>query len=301
MNAKLHRLLKLGCFLTLLVTLTSCLKEHDHNCPPESGVTLTVKDKNYSNASAIPGITVKDEQLPLNQYVSNFSYRLAEFGTEQPVDSLFNYGFSNGEKSHPIDFSDIPSGKYVLTTYGNVSQNFSKPDASPGSVYILHPQGQEGDDLYVSKDTFQLGSSSPYTIYLTRAKGALLVQIENLPDTVTRIDETIDNIYTEMSDTKLYSNPGSVTKSFTIQPSDSVSLFTAVAPTVSGRQSSLRLAFYSSKTMTPYMYISNISLIAKRNEVTAFKFSFKPEGGVEVWISMNGYWTKLHDLNIDLI
>lgn len=283
--------------LLFLFLALGCMKQGQGDCPPEYSVILSIKDKNYSNAASIPGLALRDEQLSFRQYVSNFSYRLVKLSTGITVDSITNYNIQHNNTIHTIDFSSQTPGRYVFSLFGNVGP---LPENKNGILtYHLHAAGQEGEDVYFLHDTLDFGSeSSQLTLPLTRTKGALFVQIENVPDSVVKIDETVLNIYRDMDENSVYSSPGVVAKSFTGNFSPEASLFTLLAPTMNGQQSILRLGFYSNTSSLPFMFIPDVLMTIKRNEILALKFSFKPEGGVEVWMSANGTWTKLHDMII---
>lgn len=286
-------------FLLLMspLFLISCLEEPDHSCPPEYMVAVGVLDKNYANANGVPGIVPKDEQLPFKAYVGDLAYRLEALATGSVVKDVAAYAVVGNGMFENLYLPEIQAGRYVLTAFGNTSH---AADENGGILsYNLHPDGQEDADVYLVCDTLDFSPDTPNpTVDMVRTKGGLYILIENLPDSVVRIDQQVSTVYQHVDRNSHYSGETTVVKSFTSGLHPSAMLLTVLAPTVAGKNSNIRLALYTQGATTPFMFIPDFSLFVKRNEVTAFKLNFKPDGGVEVWIGFAGEWTKLHDMDI---
>lgn len=290
-------LLKAGIVLLIVITSISCIKQSSKVCPPSYQAIVTVKDKNYSNIANIPNLTPKEEQLPFKQYVPNLSYRIFKTVSGDLVNTVSGLTIQHNNQTHELDLASLQAGSYIFNLQGNSTIPTGKNTTL--STYALHPSGQEGDDLYIFHDTIQFSPESQIAILpLIRTKGALWIQIENLPDTVVKAEETIQHIYAKIDENLTYSEETSVVKEFSTDLHPTTSLLTLLAPSYIGKTSVLRIALYLKNTTTPYMFIPDIPLTIKRNEITAFKFNFKLEGGIEFWITANGSWSKLHDLNL---
>lgn len=287
--------------LTLLLNVIciSCIKQSREECSPTYRGIVTVKDKNYSNATEIPSYLLRDEQAPLSQFVQRLSYEFTQANTGKLIDSLSYLLIPETGQTYTINFPDLTPGKYISHIQGNASLPVTGTNNIP--VYDLHPSSQEGEDIYLFQDTILFNSEkTEITLPLTRTKGALFIQIENLPDSVRKITETIEHIYQHITKDAVYSGETTVEKTFTDNLHPVASLLTLVAPTVANKQSALHLALYGPHGDTPFMFISDIPLTIRRNEITAFKFNFIPEGGIEIWVISNGSWNKSHDLNVTL-
>lgn len=290
--------IKTGLFLLMPLFFTACIKEGRHNCPAEYGIHLGVKDKNYSNAADVPDLAPKSEQLAFRQYVQTLSYTLKSLATGTNNVNVPLFTISGDQTTEAIPFPDITAGQYQYTAFGNISGN---PTLQNGVMtYTLHPDGTEDLDTYFLSDTLAFsGSSDDKYIELLRTKGALLVVIENLPDSVVRIQKQVQSVYRDIDQNFNYSTETNVAKDFTTQIHPTATLLTVLAPSVAGKQSVLRLALYTANSTTPFMFIPDIQMTITRNKLTAFKLNFTP-GGVEVWIVLNGSWTKAYDLDITL-
>lgn len=290
--------IRTGLLLLMPLFFTACMKEDRHNCPPEYGIHLGVKDKNYSNAADVPDLAIQSEQLAFRQYVQTLSYTLKNLGTGTSGINVPLLTVSGDEKTEAISFPDITAGLYQYTAFGNISE---KPALQNGvTTYTLHPNGTEDLDTYLLSDTLSFtGSSADKYIELLRTKGALLVVIENLPDSVVRIQKQVQSVYRDIDQNFNYSTETNVAKDFTTQIHPTATLLTVLAPTVAGKQSVLRIALYTAGSTMPFMFIPDIQMTITRNKLTAFKLIFTQEG-VEVWVMLNDSWTKAYDLDITL-
>lgn len=283
--------------LLLLFLLCSCLREKDGDCPPEYRVVLGVKDKNYVNAGNIPGLAIRDEQSSFRESVGDLYYQLQDLASGKILYQSGHVVVAGSELTYPIDLSDFPAGHYVLTVFGNISD---LPGVKDGGVtYPLHPNSIEGPDTYILSDTFELSPASvEQYVELTRTKGAVLVVIDNLPDSVAMVSMQVQSVYQDIEQVNGYTGETMVTKTFTGVLHPTANLLTVLAPTVTGKESLLRLGLYTAGSTTPFMFIPDVYLKINRNEVTAFKMNFRPEGGVEVWMYQDGSWVKFHDIDI---
>lgn len=279
----------------------SCLRERGNDdCPPTYSVTLGVKDKNYANVGSVPGMAAKDEQLPFKSYVSNLAYYLRNMETGTIVQNVPAYTVTNNDKTQALDFTGVPDGRYILSVFGNISS--AAVDNGGILSYNLHPANAEDMDTYLLTDTIDFTSQnpSPY-LELQRTKGNLYILIQNLPDSVARIEEQVSGVSQNVDQSGGYNGEGIVLKSFTDNLLPSANMLTFLAPTVTGKNSIIRLALYTKDATTPFMFIPDFNMTVKRNEVAAFMLNFKPEGGIEIWVSADGTWTKLHDMDITTI
>lgn len=277
----------------------SCVKEQGRSkCPTEYSVVLGIKDKNYSNIGSIAGLQPKDEQLAFGQYVSNLSYQLIDPGTGKVIQEVGNVDVAGNDLVQKIVFPGIEAGHYVLNLFGNIGL---QPEWRDGQlVYQLHFNNQEGEDIYVLNDNIYFSSAlEEKQLFLQRTKGLLFIQLENIPDTVGRVVVEVDHVYREVNQNLAYNDETSISKAFTGNLRPSVDLQTFLAPTVTGKESALRLSFYKQDATEPFMYLPDIRMTVNRNEVTAFKINYKPEGGIEVWVSVDGAWMKQHDMDFE--
>lgn len=285
----------------LSFTCVSCLKERGNgDCPVTYRITLGVKDKNYANIGNVPELSVKDEQLPFKAYVSTLMYYLRNMETGMIIKNVPTYAVTNNDKLQELDLTGISAGRYILSVFGN--DGGVAVDNNGMLSYALHSAGTEGLDTYLLSDTLDLNPDHPDAYAeLQRTKGMLYILLENLPDSVARIECQVTGIYQSIDQNGGYSDEAVVRKMFTENLLPSANILLNLAPTVVGKASVVRLALYARNSNTPFMFIPDFDVNVKRNEVAAFRLDFKSEGGVEIWIAMDGTWTKLHDMDITII
>lgn len=283
----------------LSLLFTSCLKEPVRNCPPQYRILLSVKDKNYSNISEIPQITPENDSLPFREFVGDLAYQLRNLTTGELLLSASDATIGGDDKIYIIDFNEIPTGHYGLTVMGNlVTAPHSKAESS---TFPLHLDTREHTDVYIAYDIIDF-SSEPKTgsLAVSRTKGDLAVSVQNLPDSVARIDIQVNAVYQEISEQDLYQGESVVIKTFTDSLKPSVLLQTLLAPTVTGKKSALRISLFTAGKDTPYIILPDVEITIKRNEITMIDLNLKPQGGYEISIWQEGAWIKLHDMDITL-
>lgn len=285
-------------FLILLAGFFfSCIKEQGRDkCLPEYRILLEVKDKNYSNIANIAGLEPKDEQLSFRQYIADLSYRLYHLETRTITASGSGLIVTDDNQLESLVLPDLIPGKYVLSIFGNISQHLKLEDEQ--WIGELHPDGREGQDTYIAYDTISFSESEiENKVVLQRTKGYLFIQLEGIPDSVARIDQQVGNLYREVNQNLGYVAETSVFKSFTTDLHPSAILMTTLSPTIDGKESTLRLSFYTKEATTPFFFLPDIRIVMKRNQITAYKINYLPEGGIEVWMSVEGAWVKQHDMD----
>lgn len=184
-------------YVLSLIMLSSCIRDEILPCPPLQ-VNISVKDKNYFNIeSAVKwGYDVKkDETLPFKDYVSTLYYRLDRLETGEMMVEQKLFTVTSGDKEVGVTFpEDIPFGTYVMTTWGNMQSEVPLGDDATSSD--LHLYNAQGNDIYLSSDTFVYDEDQYlYTVELERVKGKLLIKAENLPDEIRFSTKDITNVY----------------------------------------------------------------------------------------------------------
>lgn len=160
----------------------SCVKEQGRDeCSLGYYIVLGIRDKNFSNINTITGLQPKSEQLAFRQYVSSLSYCLENRESGETVMETEHQEVEDNRPFVKIDLPEWVSGNYRLSLFGNVREHLELRAGQ--SIYQLHPNNQEGEDVYVLTDTLDF-SSGPVEeqLFLQRTKGYLFIQLEGLPD-----------------------------------------------------------------------------------------------------------------------
>lgn len=266
---------QIGYYLLLApLLLSSCIHEDLESCPPLQ-VQLTVIDKNYSNVNSVPQETPKSETLAFDAYIPTLYYALRDVGTGRIVEERGVFNVTGNEQTFTLSFrSSLPFGKYVLTVWGGLPDNFSLADNSLSS--IIHKGAQEGSDIYLAHDTLVYDIDHyNYTLGMKRVTGKLILDVTNLPLSVRYANKSISNVFQQVNYQFAYTNPITVSKSDTWEPSAEVVLHTKLAPSTGDLKSLLHLDFYNNPLFaTPTLTPKDVNVTMKRNELTTLKYVY---------------------------
>lgn len=285
----MNKLPHILCMVFLLTLTTSCIREDLTDCPPtEYIVKVTVKEKNYLNITQFPLLTPKDETQPMNYYLTNLSYSLAEVITGNVVrqSSAFTSGLD--VSSYSLIFENLPEGEYLLTVWGNLS-----PGVSVGS---LHQDRKEQTDLYAGATHLSVSNKNgESTVELARTKGNVVLFCKNFPASITRVHQNVNGVYQTADAFLNYSGSTSVDKDALVQ---AINMF-FVAPTLPGNTSKLKLDFYTNNTSNPILSVPEIDLKVRRNEVSAVTIDYNMQSSeFDILIYIDGKWSLIHRLII---
>lgn len=276
---------------------TSCIRESLPECPYQYNIQIFVKDKNYSNISAINMDTI-DENLPFKQYVSNIYYTLQDINTGENIISPVLKTIVGNEKEVEFILDNIPDGEYLLTIWGNIeTSGNSVEDPS-----FLHENKEEDSDEYMASEvlTIKTGLAQTKSIGLERIKGKLIVTYNNLSDDIFQIKEIVTSVYANVDNRRLYSLKTDVEKAFLKSNMSLNQTSTFLAPTIDNENSTLSLFLYGSDISTPLLTITPINIKIARNEITPIVINYNPSlGQLEIWVYIDNAWSLVLELDIN--
>lgn len=290
-------------YILLLATsfsLGSCIRDKVEPCPPLQ-VNIVVKDKNYFNVDKVQWEERKNENLAFGEYVPTLYYTLRDAITGKVVEEQGVFDVVGNGTTFPVTFCDcIPHGKYVLTVWGGLKDNTPLGDNSLTAV--LHAENKEGTDVYMTNDTLIYDAwNYNYTVDMERAKGKLIIEVEDLPDYVNYSDKTIGGLYKNLNFDFKYSEATSVYSQNEWEPSSDIVIKTLLAPSQVEKGSVVHLNFYdwADRTM-PALTPRDVEVTMKRNELTVLKYVYV-DGKKDffIYILVNDEWEMLHNMNID--
>lgn len=274
-------------YVLSLIMLSSCIRDEILPCPPLQ-VNISVKDKNYFNIeSAVKwGYDVKkDETLPFKDYVSTLYYRLDRLETGEMMVEQKLFTVTSGDKEVGVTFpEDIPFGTYVMTTWGNMQSEVPLGDDATSSD--LHLYNAQGNDIYLSSDTFVYDEDQYlYTVELERVKGKLLIKAENLPDEIRFSTKDITNVYAYVKADFSYSREALVHTDTLWQKPNEILTGTLLCPSTDIDNSTLSINFYEVfpdelRAGRSRMWIApeDINISMKRNTLTILRFIYESGG-----------------------
>lgn len=284
------------CLLFSISLLASCVRESLPECPYQYNIQLVVKDKNYLNNSGTEG-NIVDENLPFNQYISNIYYTLENIKTgntniKSPINKILGE-----EKNTNIILDHMPDGQYLLTVWGNVNESVIE-------TLALHTDNTESTDIYLGSAILNIinGLAQDTILGMDRTKGKLSVKMNNLPESIVKIDQNISNIYKYVNAQRLYRDMANVKTTFrkSTQVLDKTSTY--LAPTLNNEISKLTISFYTTDNSSPTLTLPSIDLEINRNDITEVTVNYNStQDEIEIWVYIDSEWTLVKKLNISEI
>ncbi|RGN32634.1 hypothetical protein DXB65_17870 [Bacteroides oleiciplenus] len=284
------RLIHYLYMVVLLGFTSSCISDDLSDCPTTQYVVqISVKDKNYKNIGSFPQLEPKEENTPFRSFEGTIYYTLSESTTRARIRESAVMVVNGEDQMYSITFNNIPEGEYILTVWGNMTQEYP--------VGILHQDNKEHTDIYMTSRKLRFDSSYQTTeLSLERTKGLLLLLCSNFPAVVTSLKQNISHLYQSVDANFNYTGTTNVEKRVPLQ----ATVTTFLAPNAE-EDSSLKLSFYTdaTKSTTPFLELPDINLTIKRNEISAIAIDYKATDGVyEIWMFIQEQWTMIHRLDI---
>jgi len=275
-------------FLLFAFCFSSCIKEDVPPCHDQYKVQLYVKDKNYINQHTV------SETLSFRQYINGLYYVLHNVVTGDNIYGQYSI-IESEEENYTLPFSNIPNGRYILHVWGNLVSN----RIIENMRINLHSDHQESTDIYFVADTLDFTSDRQSAVLgLERTKGKLQITLKNFPDSITKIDILVSNLY-ENKEFYLYSGSTEITKSFLLTNKTDYMYSVFLAPTVQDVKSKLNLSIFGNNGDVPLFIPAAIDMIIKRNEITNIEINHNDLNRVwEIWIQIDGEWEMVYQLEI---
>ena len=294
--------------LTVALVCTSCIHEAIPDCPTLA-VRIAVKDKNYFNIDKVDLESRVSEELPFQEYVPSLYWTLRDFETGDVVDyqSLIDIESDNEERILPIHIRpDLPHGKYILTVWGGMGSEGALEDDP--TTFHLHRNNTELNDVYLTNDTIVYDPRNyDYLVELERIKGKLIIEGVNLPEGLTRSEETVTGLYSYVDNSFNYSDRVSVIKASDLDINQGLTeagfiVNTAVlSPSAEENGSVLTMKFrHGEETLNQTYTAPNVNININRNELTVVRYEWdKVDYGFNIYLLVNGNWELVSRMELE--
>ncbi len=289
----------IACLL-LPALVVSCIKDDYEDCEPEVPPTLwkhtvSVKDKNYFNGAQFGDpIVVMDETLPFSSYVGSLT--LWRHNAAKADYQVYNATPEPTGEVYDLSVESYPAGINRITATGNGAV-FSQNSGQSSVAITLHPEKREHNDIYIGTGNVPMPPTANVDIGMHRAKGALVVFVENIPGSADSLYITTDNLYATIDWAMTYSGSTSVTKGFKVAGTDLTAII-KLAPTVEAGSSKVSLTLVDGDGGRKSHDVTSITM--HRNEVSGIRERIDPdaEHGHVVHVYVNGTWEHVVPLEI---
>lgn len=289
----------------VIALLAGCIRDEFAPCPPLS-IRLVVADKNYINVKAANRLgleEIRSEELPFASYVSSLQYRLTDAATGQViVEQALQAVEGEGESvTIPVP-EEIPFGRYVLTAWGNLSDE-AEQLGDDFERLRLHPDHKAGADVYLASDTLVYNEVDyTYALGMKRVKGKLIVQVEEMPDAFRYSVKEVSAITGQVGHRFDYADSLSFRIPILWPEPGRITTKTLLAPSTGPVESLFRIRFYAGENADYDNWIApeDVSITMRRNELTVLRYIYDPCCcRFAIYVLINDNWELLHALEID--
>ncbi len=256
---------------------------------------VSVTDKNYSNGAQFGDpIVVMDETLHFSSYVNSLT--LWRHNAALPDYQIYNATLNTTGAVYDLSVESWPAGSNRVTAIGNET-DFSQTFGQSSSTITLHPEGHEYNDIYIGTADVPMPPTADVDIKLRRAKGVLVVFLENIPESADNLYVSVNNLYAAVDGAMNYSGVTSVTKEFEVTGTE-MTMTIKLAPTVDAGDSVMNLTLVDANGSRDSRDITTVTI--NRNEVSGIRTRIEPtdNDGSVVYVYVNGEWNRVTPLHV---
>ena len=276
--------------LLLITCFSSCIKDDTSDCPDPARITVEIKDKNYDNIGEVEKEIPVPEDLPMLSYIDGMSVWWRLLGSAESHSAIV--ALSRLEMQHILDTDPMAAGTNEILVIGN--------ELIPAETYNtasmrreLHPGNSEYADIYMGSADMQVPVTVDETIPMYRTKGKLLLEIENLPATVSRIVVNASGVYETVGKGLSYEGTTDVSKSFPVSSENNYDML--LAPSLADEGTALTVELYDDNNNK--VVLSGMNITMTRNEITLARLEYQSNE----WsfsLFLNGDWAYIDHLTI---
>lgn len=256
---------------------------------------MSVTDKNYSNGAGFGDpVVVVDETRPFSSCVNSLT--LWCHNTALSDYRVYPATLDPAAEVYDLSVESWPAGTHRVTAIGNETR-FSQTFGPSSATIPLHPGGREYNDIYIGAADVPLPPVADVDIGMRRAKGVLVVFLENILESADSLYITVGNLYAAVDGAMNYSGSTAVTKGFQVTGTN-MTLTLILAPTAGAGDSPVGLTLVDANGERDSREITSITM--NRNEVSGIREQIDPtfEDGYVVHVYANGDWNRVAPLDI---
>ncbi len=290
-----------------VAAVTSCIRVDYDDCPPLS-VQVVVKDKNYSNVNKVDLEDALPEDLPFKSYVPNLTYTMKNLKTGEVVAQKALFDVPDGIERYDIPLAaDLPYGTYELTVWGGINEREEPLDAD-GEMLKLTPDGVEGGDPYLTRDTLVYDyQHNSYTVEMERIKGKLIVETWFLPHVAVASTNEIDHLRNFVAADFTYSGQIALRREADWSAAEDYMVWKSILPpSINDKLTVLDIDFRDAEgNVRTEILPKDVNITMNRNALTVLRYVWtwnddsQHDGYWTVYILVNDNWEIYHGMIVD--
>ena len=240
--------------LSLLFMLTACnVKEDLDDCPGgETRIQVYVEKFQSEEDGSMPA----NSEAQFNTRINDLTFYLYKGDDLVEQGELDVTGVT--AQTYSFAYPSLSYGDYTLVLLGNTSNNRPALRSIPDTD-LVYPGYAKTEDYFRDSFDFTVEDKEvhTYTTQLKRVQGLVRFNFLNLPDYVTAIDVTLDELsshsHRDGSYTDEYTFSRHLAESVLVRDAENAHSFTVMTyPTLDGEKSSWRVKVYRDGSDVPY-------------------------------------------------
>lgn len=296
--------------LFLLIMMSGCIKDGLKECP-ESDITIRLYAERFQNSSENP---LDDIENVFTERVTHLRYYLYKDGQmvgEKILPDLLTFR-NTSNKAYTLGFDALEYGNYELVVVGNCTKNgLSGNPARINNLLLTYAGCANTEDYFTAVFPFTVNSNDPatYDVGLSRVHGVILYRFVNLPENITAVGVSMENVSNEKWIYGSYANRARAEQQYSVihptsevgKPVGSDDFVMGTFPTLSGEKSAYHLSLFREDELLPYstLLISD-TLNVRRNQLLEVIATFRSEYEVDFEINLDTRWDGFNSGGISI-
>ena len=295
-----------SCLLAAPLLLASCIAEDFEYCPDGRAI-VKVLDTEYENADEVAramGISRADDTLPIGATLNSMVVIHHDRETDDYVSR--DVAVSETDPNHYLENAYFNAeGHNAVMLIGNDHQSASdyppldQDNGRMSDITVdLDSDEEERPDIFIGRGIVSVPMAQDTVIWMQRATGKLIVQIQNLPNDITRAALHIDNVATDVDWNLNYSgNMPTVHQAFDMDVDVDVNnMEVNLPPNFEGETSPVTVILREGDDAVT---LPAVPVVMKRNRITLLQLNYDDITGTwEFRILVDGKWERIETLSL---
>ncbi len=281
----------------------SCFSENLDGCP-NGRVLIAVQDTEYENADAVSkalGVSRSEDGQPIGNTLNSMIVIHHDRETDDYVS--WDAAVSATDPYHYLRNECFTAdGRNAVMVIGNATQSAGDYPALAADGRIsdidvsLHSDNGERRDIFIGRGLVSIPVMRDTVVWMQRATGKLLVQVQNMPATITRATLHIENLATDVNWNLTYSGNMPLARHEFDMNVDATVMEVNLPPNFEGESSPVTVHLSDGNDITT---LSAVPVVMERNKITLLRLTYAAEG--DRWdfhILVDGAWERVEPLEL---
>ncbi len=294
----------MSCLLAAPLLLASCIAEDFEYCPDGRAI-VKVLDTEYENADEVAramGISRADDTLPIGATLNSMVVIHHDRETDDYVSR--DVAVSETDPNHYLENAYFNAeGHNAVMLIGNDHQSASdyppldQDNGRMSDITVdLDSDEEERPDIFIGRGIVSVPMAQDTVIWMQRATGKLIVQIQNLPNDITRAALHIDNVATDVDWNLNYSGKLPTTREVFDMDVDASAMEVNLPPNYEGESSPVTVLLRGSNGV---ITLPTVPVVMERNRITLLRLTYDEAGSQwDIHVLVDDAWERIEVLEL---